>query len=705
MSYELYKALERPKASIYGKIVQTIIFINIIVNITASLFLVFADLEPLITNFILIIEYLTVFMFCIELILRYIFIGHDTKYKGITGRLKYTTTPFIVIDILSLVPYFITGIDFNSLLGRVFRFLKFFRILKFLRIKGTVRDFFSLSFFATTSIAVQFLILLVFSAVFILIFSLALKDIKLSAMIFLGPGAIAEVNNYSQAIFGFFELVLGLVVGGTLISIISSLLTNVLNDVKSGYYPYKGKNHIIIINDNEKINFILKEINYYYTGKEKSKDVVIFLPFSKSVEHFYQNINNFSNIRIIVIKGNPLLWNTYEKISINNCDRVIFLKNSDRDKPYIESKITRFIVSNNKFYNRDMQFTIESNTKKNQEVYNEIFSQSHNNFNIVNSEKIIQSILNRSIVDPTYFNIYLKLLSFNDWNIVTVKYKNIFNKNLSYKDLCILFDERIPIGIIRNGTITLNPNRDTLFTEHDSLISIMKNTHKYQTLATPYHNRKPISINKPKLKLHRNICIVGDFDNIDTSQINDFLDTSSIEGFKSIVLETENEYLSSNFWINIIKQNFDMIILNLEDDFEFNLTMYLRNEYKENELFLSTIVNIIHDPIYEDLLYRKQSKNNTILSDKIAAEYITQATFNSHIIDIFKEITHSEGSEFYTLDKDNYPNLFSMDIPDLKLQLLENDMTYIGAIINGYFEVNSKSIAKFERIVVLAQGI
>ena len=46
-----------------------------------------------------------------------------------------------------------------------------------------------------------------------------------------------------------------------------------------------------------------------------------------------------------------------------------------------------------------------------------------------------------------------------------------------------------------------------------------------------------------------------------------------------------------------------------------------------------------------------------------------------------------------------------MDIPDLKLQLLENDMTYIGAIINGYFEVNSKSIAKFERIVVLAQGI
>ena len=148
-----------------------------------------------------------------------------------------------------------------------------------------------------------------------------------------------------------------------------------------------------------------------------------------------------------------------------------------------------------------------------------------------------------------------------------------------------------------------------------------------------------------------------------------------------------------------------MVILNLEDYFEFTLTMYLRHHYKDDEKFLNTIVNIVHDPIYEKLLYRKEAKNHTILSDKITAEYIAQSTFNPYMIDIFKEITHSHGNEFYTLDKSEYNNLYHLDIFNLKHQLLENDMTYIGAIIDDNFTINSKDVAKFEKIVVLAQGI
>lgn len=703
--YEWYKALEKPKASIYGKGVQTALLINVMINIAASLFVIFIDIDSAVKSLVLNVEYFTVVIFCIELICRYLLVGYDVRYKGMLGRLRYTLTPFVIIDLLSLLPYFIIGINFNSLLARIFRFLKFFRLLKLLRLRDIIRKIFSLNFFASTSIAVQFLILLLFSALFISVFSLTLKDSKLSAMIFLDPVAITEAASYSQVAFGFLELILGLVVGGTLISIISSLLTNVLDDVKNGYYPYKGKNHIILVNNNDKVSFILKEINSYYFEREESKDVVLFLPFVKDIEAFYQEIKKFSSIRTIVIKGNPFIWNTYEKLSINNCDRMIFLQNQDGDSPYVESVLTRFILSNEKFTNQTMKFTIESNSKKNKQVYEEVFSQSANLFNIINSDKVIQSVLNRSIVDPTYFDIYLNLLSFDKWNIDVSKYHKIFvDDSISYQNLCLRLEGYIAIGIIRDREILLNPHKDTLVTGVDEIISIQKNESDYQLLETVYSNDNIIQMNCPKLKIYRKICIVGDYDGISINKIDQFLNNDSIKELKNFILEDEDDYLSLVFWDDLISQGFDMIILNLEDYFEFTLTMYLRNSYKHNSIFLDSIVNIVHDPIYEKLLHREAAKNHTILSDKITAEYIAQSTFNPYMIDIFKEITHSHGNEFYTLDKVQYAKLFDMTILNVKFQLLENGMSYVGAIVNDKFTISNKNVASFEKIVVLGRG-
>lgn len=148
-----------------------------------------------------------------------------------------------------------------------------------------------------------------------------------------------------------------------------------------------------------------------------------------------------------------------------------------------------------------------------------------------------------------------------------------------------------------------------------------------------------------------------------------------------------------------------MIILNFEDDFEFMLTMYLRSIYKNNSIFLDSLVNIIHNSINYKLLYSKNRKNSIILSEKIVGEFMTQATFNNKIVPIFEELTHSCGNEFYILTKENYNELFLLSIEELKLQLFYNDMIYIGAISSGEFVVNYTNMSKIDKIVVLAQGI
>ncbi|WP_230659830.1 ion transporter [Psychrobacter sp. I-STPA10] len=711
MLHEIYKVLEKPQSSKYGKLVQRALLINVFINIGSSLLYTFSNFNQNIKGFLLIIEYITVVIFCIELIFRYISIGNDKRYRGVLGKIKFTLTPFIIIDIISLIPYFTTGIQFDTLTARIIRFLKFFRILKLIRLKDVAKNVFSLSFFATTSIFVQFIILFTFSIFSIAAFAIVLKSIKLSVLIFLSPSAIAEISDFDQVLFGFFELILGLIIGGTLISIISSLLTNIIDDIKNGFYPYKGKDHIVIINSNPKTNFILDEINYYYADLEQTKDIVLFLPFIKDTEEFSQNLKQYSNIRIFILKGSPFVWNTYEKININHCGKIIILKENNNTNRFLESKITRYILSHEKFQNRYLKFIIESSSNRDEIIYNEIFSDNKNKSDIINSIDIILNLLNRSITNPMYFQIYSGLLSFQNWEIKIIDYKEIFNVEKSFKEAYLELGDAVILGVIKNNEVKLNVDKDITLSFEDKLIIIIKESYNYYlTEISSNHNQiienTAIKIPKPRLKSTRNICIIGDFDDIDISKIYDFLDDESIAKLQRYTQDDNEGYLDIDFWKVIISNNFDMIILNLDDDFEFILTMYLRNKFNSNTKFLESLVNIVHDPIVSQLLHRNDIiKSNIILSEKLSGEFITQTVFNEYIVKIFEEITRAQGNEFYILDKEEYAELYNLDIFNLKSILLENDMIYIGAIVDNNFYINDNRVNKFHSIVVLTEGI
>ncbi len=704
MLYELYKTLEKPQASKYGVFVQKLILLNVLINIIISLSTNFVSND--IKNFLLYIEYITVFFFCIELILRYVSIGCNSYYKGLKGGIKFTFTPFILIDIISLIPYFITSIPVDTLLARLVRFLKYFRVLKLLRLKDLIKSFFSISTFASSSIKVQFLVLFIFSIVFISIFSFILDSEKISMMVFLDPPALAEIDNHKDMVFGVIELILGLLIGGTLISIITELLTNVSEDIQNGYYPYKDEDHILIMNHNSKLEFILKEINYYYNSLEKVKDVVLFLPFVENIEDFRQNLKEYSNIQITLIKSDLFHWNSYEKLNINFAHKVIILKDENCDTEYLNIKLTKHILSHKKFKNNQADFIIESkNNKQEEAIYNEIFSQSQNKFTIINHNKIIQNFLNRSIVEPDYFKVYSSLLSFKDFEFYILDFKDLYQDEKTFEQIYLSFDRGVLIGMIKDNKLILNPNKDLIVRSEDKLISIMKDRFDYSIIEEKHFDIKPIKIANPSLKSKRKICIVGDYENINEKYLYEFLDEESIKTLEKIVESKKSRYKSLEFWDNIIEQNYDMIILNFEDDFEFMLTMYLRNIYKENKKFLNSLVNILHNPINYKLLYNKDLTNSIILSEKIVGEFMSQSIFNSYIIHIFDELTHSKGSEFYILEKSSYNKLFSMDIDKLKFNLLHNNIIYIGLIKNNKFIVNCDSLDDVDKIVILAQGV
>lgn len=703
MLKEIYKLLERPYTTKYGEMIQRLILLNILINIFVSFAGDIFYCTNEMRNFLQIIENITVAIFIIELLARYLSIGIDSRYSGFKGRVYFTFTPFVMIDIISLIPYLFTSVPGDILIARLMRFLKFFKSLKLLRLKDIIKRFFSVSAFSSSSILVQISVLFIVSIFVIMIFSFAYSGDKTSLVVFLDPPALSETTSNIEMFFGILELMLGLIVGGTLISIITKLITNITNDIKNGYYPYKGKGHIVIINHNSKLEFILKEINYYYDDLEYLQDVVIFLPFVKNIEDFGQNLKSYKNLNIILLTGDELKWNSYDKLNINHAKKILILKSTKKN---MDIKMTRYIVSHENFNNSKLAFTIEIGEDRIlQKIYEEVFSNTKNIYVLIDHNIIIQRFLNRSIIEPDYFKIYLNLLSYEGYEFYRLDADKVFKSSICFNDACMQFSLGILVGIRKEGILFLNPSKDTLIDLKDKLVVILEDKIQYELNSKKINEGKNLKLIKPCLKIAKKICMVGNYDIINKEQITQFMTDESIDKLNHIVLE-DGDYIKKSIWDKLMEEKYDTIILNMEDDYEFMLTMYLKNIYKSHGEFLNRFINIIHNPTIAKLLQDKEERGgNIILSEKLVGKYATQVMFNYGMVDIFREVTQSEGNEFYILEPDKYKALFSMGYQDIKINLLQNDMIYIGAIKNDEFLVNYKYINEVEKIVVLTEGI
>jgi len=707
MLQEFYKSLEKPHTTKYGGLVQNFILLNVLVNIFVSFSNYVFEFSSGIQNLFLTIEYITVFVFVSELILRYATIGFDKRYRGLRGKVSYTFTPFIIIDILTLIPYLFINVDTGILLARIVRFLRFIRVLRLLRLKDTIRKFFSISFFASSSIFYQFVVLFILSVFFISVFSFVYSSgDKTSLMIFLDPPALAETTSNTEMAFGIMELLIGLFVGGALISIITELLTNISSDIKNGYYPYKGENHIVIINQNSKIEFIINEINHYYKDNEQIQDVVVFLPFVENIEEFNQNLKEYSNLNIVLIKGELLNWNSYEKLNINYAKKLLILQDKNSTIKYQNMKTAKYLLSHKNFNNSKLEFVIEAQTNRTLEiVYDEIFVKKENQYTIINHNKILERFLSRSIIEPDYFKIYEALLSFEGYEFYILNFEEVFEQeSLTFQEAYMRFSKGALVGIMKENNLTLNPDQNLNLDSSYKLITLIENKDDYTIQEFQAQMKKINTIATPKVKTSRSICIIGNYDDIHKDKVAEFLTPESIDDLKSIVLE-DGDYIKDDFWDNLVKENYDMIVFNIEDDDEFILTMYLRNRYKENQKFLNTIVNIIHNPTNAKLLKDQTLKYNLILSEKLVSEYITQIIFNQKVVNIFQELTQSDGNEFYILRQDEYRELFNLNKEELKINLLENNMIFIGTISHDSFVVDDVLIEEADGIVVITQGM
>lgn len=124
----LYEVFEHPHQHRFGSLVQTLIFLNIIVSIIVMFLETEKVLKPYFEIFE-IINTLTMALFTIEYILRIYSINHEKR-----SRFKFALTPFMLIDLIVLLPFYFSllNIDLGFLRAlRIIRIFKLFRVVKY----------------------------------------------------------------------------------------------------------------------------------------------------------------------------------------------------------------------------------------------------------------------------------------------------------------------------------------------------------------------------------------------------------------------------------------------------------------------------------------------------------------------------------------------------------------------------------------------
>lgn len=592
--------------------------------------------------------------------------------------------------------------------------------------------FFSADGFAMAPVGVQLVLIVAAAALLVFFFSPLVGSLQKSFRVFLGdPEGYVELAGRRALLFGLVELIVGLCIYGFVISILTSSLIQLIQEIRGGALPYRRKGHLLLVNENGKIPFMLTEMNDRSADNDEILDVVIMFPDRGAVRRFQESIHfgDFPWLRIFVRQGNPFRYESYERLGVMNAHGLVILLDCHAHDEFQGDnrnvKILSVLVNQPAFRENLLQrfqdrhpfkFAVEMNrTVKSREIVTALSTlQGVCHVSVITPIEVISRILARAIVDIAHYKIFYEILSFYGHEIHFIDARKFFAdglpENCVFEEIQVAFQPGILIGISRAQGSSLHA-RLAPFGERlvpgDWLIFLAKTSK--EIIYTPCRKMSSgpaVELSPPEEIACRRICMVGRCHRF--SRIDDFLDEKSRALFRENIIERDDpaQYFDANLVGRIRNGGFDHVIVNLDDETALRFTLYVMTLFGAEDPFLSRIITVIEDPVNEEVLSGHLGHRNTILSEKMAAKYITQISFQKNLDQIYGELTRPEGFEFNLLDIDReFPRQILTDLDSLKGFLLARWMIYVGSVQdNGEVIIGDEDPRDAVRLIVLSEG-
>jgi hypothetical protein len=563
--------------------------------------------------------------------------------------------------------------------------------------------------FALAPIWVQLIAIFIVSAILIIGLSPFLGSLANSYKIFADPAYYADANGPMELIVGLIQVMVGMILFSFIISVLSAALVNLIQNIKSGSLPYRKKGHILFVNYNIKLPLILDQFNIRAKDKGIIEDVVMLFPEPETVTFFRSRYDKdrWENLEIFIRQGEVMSFHTFERLSVFHAMAVVILLPDNKEDDFIADnfnlKILTTLTNDQAFFRhlsekqasaKPVKCSIElSNHSDARKIALELTSYKAGSlFTVITPGDVIGSILARAKVDIVYYKVFFEVLAFDGSTIHFVDPKQFGSRQnlvgMSFEQLLFSFKGGTLMGYSRSNDaglfqINLCPFKEE-FTSKDWLIFLTPNVRELKYIPQNYNPKevtKHPDIIPPNEEANKRICVVGSARTLEN--IDDFIDLNSLVSMHEShkVFDSPSEYFSNSFLEYLHDGDFDNIIINLDDELGFRLTMLLVSANKDNPVFLTKIMTILGDPITERLLNTNVLKSNTVLSHKLSARYIAQLSFQKNLDRLFQELAFTEGSEFNLLEVERHiPSELLTDVQTVRKMLAAHEMVYLGTV-------------------------
>ena len=553
----------------------------------------------------------------------------------------------------------------------------------------------------------------------VLLSSLFVGSIENSYLLFIDPPALALMKDEPlRLVYSFFLMLFGIVIAGFVISVLSSWLENIFRDIRGGMLAYHGVDHTLIVNYNPKIEKILEELDKLHEDQKDIHEVVILAGHEKDIEKLQQHLHtaNYRSIKIYVRFGDVLSYERYKSLSILNVYAIIVLQDCNIEDPFVQDNNNIRIV-NLLFYKKEFEHYLRTKLVAHKPVKavvelsecvhaGDIVAKStHSLFLPLAPETILSNILNLSMINIDYYNIWSELLSFegHEFYFIDPARHNLIGER--YRDIVLRREEGLLVGISRSvgGEFSLLLNAlDATITQNDWLLFIASDRHRIAFKELPFKQEHRFKIEQPKEIFVKNILVLGAKRAIDANELLDMQHSKLTYLNPEASTLFEKEFFDAWLYEGERESSIDAVILNLEDELLYRIALHLKSFYDDR--VLEKFVFLIDDPIVSEHLAHSGIKNR-ILSDLLVAKYMTQISNQVSLNKVFALLFAKEDAEVNLIETQTLARELLEDVALLEFELVQNKMTYLG-VVNDRREVvfEARDLNNAAKIIVLSNG-
>ena len=437
---------------------------------------------------------------------------------------------------------------------------------------------------------------------------------------------LGDRNTFLDYFFKFNITIFGILIFSSVIGIVTNLISNRIEELRTGKTKIEEENHIIFFNFSRRLIPLLTELCKAYENEKQSFVVVSNEEPLVVMEKIKSVIKIPKNITILARKGYAWQKSLLDKINLEKAKQVIILKPdiSELFKTEIDcdvevGKSMSFIIGSKEYNKNPCKILSEfhnystglSHTMFSMDIWGKKIGKLGNDWvpEPISSEDLKNDIISQCTNTPDLTEIFDNIFGYEGSEIYFVdpnksKFKEVLNKNIgrNIKDLNRLCDNIIVIGFYLNdqskrrtyNKIFLNTPIDFPLTKNFGLICIAKNEDQIlKELNELESHEKEVKDINPNLKQ-------------DDQDLNiSFLDFSK-EKNKEYLTKIIGKLVDSNYYNNLKKidvyHNEKIDELN---NINFSETI---NSSEENELInlgiIFHMINTDHKNFYKFQVYK-----------------------------------------------------------------------------------------------------